>query len=70
MGPLYLYHQNSTGQAAWLHVLVSNPGTAPVTVSVRGAAWTNADKPLVQDPATRAGTGPCYATSADWSRAT
>ncbi|MGC4945638.1 DUF3370 family protein [Streptomyces sp. DT224] len=64
--PLYLYHQNSTGKTAWLHVLVSNPGTAPVTVSARGAAWTNADKPLVQDPAARAGTGPCYATSADW----
>ncbi|MGW2478017.1 DUF3370 family protein [Streptomyces sp. NPDC001665] len=64
--PLYLYHQNSTGKAAWLHVLVSNPGKAPVTVSARGAAWTNADKPLVQDPAARAGTGPCYATSADW----
>ncbi|MFB7025722.1 MULTISPECIES: DUF3370 family protein [unclassified Streptomyces] len=64
--PLYLYHQNSTGGTAWLHVLVSNPGTSTVTVSARGSAWTNADKPLVQDPARRAGTGPCYATSADW----
>ncbi|MFJ5520901.1 DUF3370 family protein [Streptomyces griseoluteus] len=64
--PLYLYHQNSTGGPAYLHVLASNPGTSEVTVSARGAAWTNADKPLVQDPSLRAGTGPCYATSADW----
>lgn len=64
--PLYLYHQNSTGGPAYLHVLVSNPNANAVTVSARGAAWTNADKPLVQDPAQRAGTGPCYATSADW----
>ncbi|MFF3890385.1 DUF3370 family protein [Streptomyces sp. NPDC001914] len=64
--PLYLYHQNSTGGAAYLHVLASNPGATAVTVSARGAAWTNADKPLVQDPAMRAGTGPCYATSSDW----
>ncbi|MFJ1958781.1 DUF3370 family protein [Streptomyces microflavus] len=65
--PLYLYHQNSTGGTAWLHVLVSNPGTTAVSVSARGTAWTNADKPLIQDPAQRAGTGPCYATSADWA---
>ncbi|MET7826997.1 DUF3370 family protein [Streptomyces sp. NPDC005386] len=68
--PLYLYHQNSTGGTAWLHVLVSNPGTQEVSVSARGSAWTNADKPLVQDPAQRAGTGPCYATSADWAAGT
>ncbi|MFD6417990.1 DUF3370 family protein [Streptomyces sp. NPDC060194] len=65
--PLYLYHQNSTGGTAYLHVLVSNPGSSAVTVSARGSAWTNADKPLVQDPAARAGTGPCYAVSADWA---
>ncbi|MFF9505198.1 DUF3370 family protein [Streptomyces sp. NPDC014656] len=65
--PLYLYHQNSTGGTAYLHVLVSNPGTSAVTVSARGSAWTNADKPLVQDPAARAGTGPCHAVSADWA---
>ncbi|MCD0484261.1 DUF3370 domain-containing protein [Streptacidiphilus sp. ASG 303] len=65
--PVYLYHQNRTGATAWLHVLASNPGTAPVTVSARGSVWTNADKPLVQDPAQRAGTGPCYATSLDWA---
>ncbi|MER5967597.1 DUF3370 family protein [Streptomyces sp. NPDC002057] len=68
--PLYVYHQNSTGGQAYLHVLVSNPGSAPVTVSMRGAAWTNADKPLVQDPASRAGTGPCHATSLDWLNGT
>ncbi|MFB7299213.1 DUF3370 family protein [Streptomyces rubiginosohelvolus] len=65
--PLYLYHQNSTGGTAYLHVLVSNPGNSAVTVSARGSAWTNADKPLVQDPAQRAGTGPCHAVSADWA---
>ncbi|MFC9343925.1 DUF3370 family protein [Streptomyces sp. NPDC057020] len=65
--PLYLYHQNNTGGTAWLHVLASNPGTSAVTVSARGSAWTNADKPLVQDPSQRAGTGPCYATSEDWA---
>ncbi|MGW8887556.1 DUF3370 family protein [Streptomyces sp. NPDC055749] len=65
--PLYLYHQNSTGGSAWLHVLVSNPNTASVTVSARGSAWTNTEKPLLQDPSQRAGTGPCYATSADWA---
>lgn len=65
--PLYLYHQNSTGGTAYLHVLASNPGSSPVTVSARGSAWTNADKPLVQDPAQRAGTGPCHAVSADWA---
>ncbi|MFB7652981.1 MULTISPECIES: DUF3370 family protein [unclassified Streptomyces] len=64
--PLYLYHQNDTGGQAYLHVLISNPQASPVTVSMRGAAWTNADKPLVQDPASRAGTGPCHATSLDW----
>lgn len=65
--PVYLYHQNSTGSTAWVHVLVSNPGTEPVTVQARGSVWTNADKPLVSDPAQRAGTGPCYATSLDWA---
>ncbi|WP_338692936.1 DUF3370 family protein [Streptomyces sp. Q6] len=64
--PLYLYHQNSTGQNAYLHVLIANSGTAVARVGARGAIWTNKDKPLVQDPASRAGTGPCYATSHDW----
>ncbi|MFE1231067.1 DUF3370 family protein [Streptomyces sp. NPDC058745] len=64
--PLYVYHQNSTGATAYLHVLISNPQSSTVNVSMRGSAWTNADKPLVQDPASRAGTGPCYATSLDW----
>lgn len=65
--PVYLYHQNGTGGQAYLHVLVSNPQSSAVTVRARGAVWTNADKPLVQDPAQRAGTGPCYATSLDWA---
>ncbi|GAA4831198.1 DUF3370 family protein [Kitasatospora terrestris] len=64
--PVYLYHQNSTGGTAYLHVLASNPNSGAVTVSASGAIWTNAQKPLVQDPAQRAGTGPCYATSYDW----
>ncbi|GLW57482.1 DUF3370 family protein [Kitasatospora phosalacinea] len=68
--PVYLYHQNSTGGTAYLHVLVSNPNNAAVTVQASGAIWTNADKPLVQDPAQRAGTGPCYATSYDWAAGT
>ncbi|MFI0724168.1 DUF3370 family protein [Streptomyces sp. NPDC021224] len=65
--PVYLYHQNGTGRTAYVHVLVSNPGPSPVTVSARGSVWTNGDKPLVQDPTQRAGTGPCYATSQDWA---
>ncbi|MBO1332311.1 DUF3370 family protein [Streptomyces sp. VRA16 Mangrove soil] len=64
--PLYLYHQNSTGQTAYLHILIANPGAERTRVSLRGTAWTNKDKPLIQDPAQRAGTGPCYATSEDW----
>lgn len=64
--PLYLYHQNNTGQSAYMHVLLTNPGSGRTRVSARGAIWTNKDKPLVQDPASRAGTGPCYATSQDW----
>ncbi|MFE2910640.1 DUF3370 family protein [Kitasatospora indigofera] len=65
--PVYLYHQNSTGGTAYLHVLVSNPNSTAVTVQAQGSIWTNAQKPLVQDPAQRAGTGPCYATSYDWA---
>ncbi|GLW73878.1 hypothetical protein Kpho02_61760 [Kitasatospora phosalacinea] len=68
--PVYLYHQNNTGTTAYLHVLVSNPNSTAVTVQATGSVWTNAQKPLVQDPAQRAGTGPCYATSYDWAAGT
>ncbi|GAA4981832.1 DUF3370 family protein [Kitasatospora paranensis] len=68
--PVYVYHQNSTGGTVYLHVLASNPGSSAVTVQATGAIWTNSQKPLVQDPAQRAGTGPCYATSQDFAAGT
>ncbi|MEW2445772.1 DUF3370 family protein [Micromonospora marina] len=68
--PLYLYHQNGTASTRYLHVLISNPNAAPVSVTVRGAAYTNAQKPLVSDPARRAGTGPCHAVADAWLRGT
>ncbi|MEU8002287.1 DUF3370 family protein [Catellatospora sp. NPDC049111] len=68
--PLYLYHQNGTSTTRYLHVLISNPNAEPVTVTMRGAAYTNAQKPLTADPAQRAGTGPCYAVADAWTRGT
>jgi hypothetical protein len=64
--PLYLYHQNGTDGTRYLHVLVSNPGTAPIQVSGVGSMYTNDQVALDPDPATRAGTGPSYRVARDW----
>lgn len=65
---VYAYHQNQTGAPAVLHLLAVPAGRREVLLSARGAAYTNAEYPLIQDPAERAGSGPCYATSLDWAR--
>jgi hypothetical protein len=61
----YFFHINRSGGTAYLHLLVSNPQSASVTVSARGSAYSNSTKPL-----TGKATGQSYAVSKDWRDAT
>ncbi len=57
----YLFHINQRGAAAYLHLIATNPNNASITVSAKGSAYTNSQKPLGG-----AGTGQSYAVSKDW----
>lgn len=59
--PLYLFHINKSGATKWLHVLVTNPNAASITVSSKGSYYTNTEKPL-----TGAATGQSYFVARDW----
>lgn len=64
---LYLFHINKTVRTStdnavrFIHVLVSNPRPAGLSISYKGSCYTNVAKPL-----TGIGTGPCYAVADDW----
>jgi Protein of unknown function (DUF3370) len=57
----YLFHINKSGVTRYVHILVTNPNNSSITISGKGSAYTNADKPL-----NGSGTGPSYAVSSDW----
>jgi len=65
-GSLYFLHINKTGGTRYVHLLVSNPQSGSVTVSGKGSAYTNAEKPLAATPNT-GGTGQSYWVARDWS---
>jgi hypothetical protein len=57
---LYLFHINKATGPRHLHLLLSNGGTAAMTVNMRGSIYTNVEKPLVGP-----GSGPSYAVASD-----
>jgi hypothetical protein len=57
----YLFHINKSGATKYIHLLVSNPNTAAITVSSKGSYYNNVEKPL-----SIKATGPSYFVAKDW----
>ncbi|MFD2285933.1 DUF3370 family protein [Pedobacter petrophilus] len=57
----YMFHINQSGSVKYYHLMVSNPGTAPITLTSKGSYYNNSEKPL-----TGVGTGPSYFVAKDW----
>ncbi|PWS26310.1 hypothetical protein DHW03_16115 [Pedobacter yonginense] len=57
----YMFHINQSGLVKYYHLMVSNPGTAPITLTSKGSYYNNSEKPL-----TGSGTGPSYFVAKDW----
>jgi hypothetical protein len=60
---VYLFHINRMSGGAYMHILVTNPSSTPVTVSGRGSMYTNKEKPAL-GPAQHQS----YAVADDWLR--
>jgi len=60
---LYLFHINRIAAGAYMHLLVTNPQSSPVTVSGRGSLYTNRDKPALGPAQNQS-----YAVADDWIR--
>ncbi len=57
----YLFHINKSGATKYIHLLVSNPNAAAITVSSKGSYYNNIEKPL-----SIKATGPSYFVAKDW----
>lgn len=61
----YMFHINQSGSVKYYHLMVSNPGTAPITLTSKGSYYNNNEKPLTGE-----GTGPSYFVAKDWLNST
>ncbi len=57
----YAFHVNGSATTRYYHILTTNPGASPATITARGAAYSNTDQPLGGP-----GTGPSYAVANAW----
>jgi hypothetical protein len=60
---IYFFHINFSGASKYVHLMLHNPGSAAITYSAKGSAYTNVDYPL---PANTPAVGQSYNVSKDW----